>query len=70
MKIILKFAVILASGLILGVLGMLVGAYIGGNYAVGFQFNGVRGYEAASQIGFILGAGLGVLLSWLKVKNR
>ena len=33
-------------------LGMLIGAWIGGNYATDFQFNGVRGYEATAQIGF------------------
>ncbi len=37
------------------VIGMLVGAWFGGNYAENFQFNGVQGYEATSQIGLLCG---------------
>jgi len=54
------------------VLGMLIGAWLGGNFAQDFQFNGVRGYEATGQIGllcsffalFLLGA-----FYWIK-KNK
>ena len=70
MKSVIKVAIVLASGLLLGLLGMLLGAMIGGNYATGFQFNGVQGYEAAGQVGFIIGAALGVVVSWKKIVNK
>ena len=70
MKTIWKLVIILFSGFILGMLGMFIGALIGGNYATGFQFNGLRGYEATGQVGFILGAALGVLISWMRIKNK
>lgn len=70
MKKILNFTIIFSSGLILGMLGMLIGALIGGNFAENFQFLGVRGYEAASQLGFIIGAALGVFMSWKRMKNK
>jgi hypothetical protein len=69
-KITLKIAIVFSSALILGMLGMLVGAYIGGNFATNFQLIGVRGYEATGQVGFILGAALGIVISWMRLKNR
>ena len=54
----------LIVGFILGAIGMLVGAWLGGNFATGFVFNGVRGYEATGQIGFILFALIGMVTSW------
>jgi len=51
------------GGFILGVLGWLVGALIGGNFAEEFTFCGVRGYEATGQVGFLLGAAAGVIVS-------
>jgi flagellar basal body-associated protein FliL len=53
------------------VLGMLIGAWFGGNYAQDFQFNGVRGYEATAQLGLICGSlALGVMgaIYWVKKK--
>jgi hypothetical protein len=35
------------------ILGCLVGAWFGGNYAENVRFNGVRGYEATGQIGML-----------------
>ena len=70
MKEILRFSIVVFSALVLGLLGLLIGAYIGGNFAQGFQFLGVRGYEAASQVGFIVGAALGALISWKRMKNK
>jgi membrane protease YdiL (CAAX protease family) len=59
-----RILAIVASALVLGILGLLVGALIGGNFAEEFTFNRVRGYEATGQIGFLLGAAIGVVLSW------
>ena len=69
LKILGKAAIVVLSGLILGLIGMLIGALIGGNFATGFQFNGVRGYEATGQVGFILGAAIGVLVSWFRMRK-
>ena len=62
-KSILKGAVVIASGLGFGFLGLLIGAYIGGNFAETFIFNGVRGYEATGQLGFWAGIIIGLVLS-------
>jgi len=70
MKTIWKLIIIISSGLVLGMLCMLIGAYIGGNFATNFQFIGVRGYEATGQVGFIVGAALGVFISWKRIKNK
>jgi len=55
---------VVVSGSILGILGWLVGAQIGGNFAEAFTFGGVRGYEATGQVGFLVGAAIGIILSW------
>ncbi|OQY18333.1 MAG: hypothetical protein B6I34_10880 [Anaerolineaceae bacterium 4572_32.1] len=65
MKLLFRALIVIVSGLVCGIVGWIVGAYIGGNYAVDFAFNGVRGYEAVGQLGFIFGSiGSGVLC-WL-----
>ncbi len=61
---IFRVFVSLIVGFVFGVIGMLVGAWFGGNFATEFVFNGVRGYEAAGQIGFILFALVGAVISW------
>jgi hypothetical protein len=53
-------------------LGMLIAAWFGGNYAESFQFAGVRGYEATGLVGFIIGTAIGIFLSeyfWRRKKN-
>ena len=70
LKLILKGVVIITSGLFLGALGLFLGAYIGGNFAQDFALFGVRGYEAAGQLGFILGAIMGIAVSILFLRNR
>jgi hypothetical protein len=45
----------LVGGLVVAALGLILGATYGGNYATGFEFHGLRGYEATGQIGTILG---------------
>ncbi len=65
-----RILALVASGLALGMLGLFVGALIGGNFAVDFRFNGVRGYEATGQVGFLIGAATGVVLSWRVLAKR
>lgn len=54
------------------ILGWLTGAWFGGNYAKNVRFNGVRGYEATSQIGMLCGIFVLLLLSafYSVKKNR
>ncbi len=48
--------------IVCGILGLIVGALIGGNYAQDFTFLGVRGYEAVGLLGLMVGSiGGGVL---------
>jgi hypothetical protein len=56
----------LVGGIAVAVLGLIVGATYGGNYATNFEFNGLRGYEATGLIGAILGfVSGGALCSYL-----
>jgi len=64
LKTLLRVFAVVLIGFVCGVIGMIVGALIGGNYAEQFVFNGVQGYEATGQIGFILAALIGLILSW------
>ena len=57
-------------GFVLGVIGLFISMYIGGNYAEDFVFNGVRGYEATGQIGFIIGGVIGLIMGWWFLLNR
>ena len=63
LKLALKGAIVIASGLIFGFVGLVIGAYLGGNFAEAFTFNGVRGYEATGQLGFLTGIVTGITLS-------
>jgi hypothetical protein len=64
LKTMLRVFAVLLIGFVCGVIGWIVGALIGGNFAEQFVFNGVQGYEATGQIGFILGALIGLISSW------
>lgn len=64
LKTILRVFFTLIIGFVLGVIGLLIAMYIGGNYAEDFVFNGVRGYEATGQIGIILGSLIGLITGW------
>jgi len=44
-----------SGGIVVALIGLIVGATYGGNYATDFEFNGVRGYEATGQIGAVIG---------------
>ncbi len=69
-KTILRFFFTLVIGFVLGVIGLLISMYIGGNYAEDFVFNGVRGYEATGQIGFIIGGVIGLITGWWFLLKR
>ena len=60
----LRVSIILVIGVVAGLTGWLIGALVGGNFAEQFVFNGVRGYEATGQIGFIFGGLAGLFSSW------
>ena len=68
-KLVLKVGIVIVSGLLFGFAGLILGTYIGGNFAEDFVFNGVRGYEAAGQLGFILGSAMGILVGILFMRN-
>ncbi|PAE31293.1 hypothetical protein [Bacillus sp. 7884-1] len=54
------------GGIIGAVAGFIFGLYIGMNfYSEDFVFNGLRGYEAASQIGAFIGGLLGAVSGFL-----
>lgn len=65
-----QVVVSLVFGFVFGVIGLLVGALFGGNFATEVVFNGVRGYEATSQIGLILFALIGLVTGWRFIEKR
>ena len=70
-KTILRVFFTLVIGFVLGVIGLFIAMYIGGNYAEDFVFNGVRGYEATGQIGFIIGGAIGLIIgSWFLLRRK
>jgi hypothetical protein len=69
-KTTLRIFAVIVIGIISGAIGMIIGALIGGNYAEQFVFNGVQGYEATGQIGFILGALTGLIAGWWFLLKR
>ena len=67
----LRVLSIIVIGLVSAILGWLIGAWFGGNFAEQVVFNGVQGYEATGQIGSILGALIGLLSSsWFLFKGK
>ena len=70
LKLTLKGAAVFVSGMFFGAVGLFLGAYIGGNFAQDFTLFGVRGYEAAGQLGVILGCIMGIAVSILFLRNR
>jgi len=69
-RIVWRISAVILVGLISGVVGLLVGAILGGNFFPGFLFNGVQGYEATGQVGFLLGFIIGILLGWRLMFRR
>ncbi len=70
LKTILRVFFTLVIGFVLGLIGLFIAMYIGGNYAEDFVFNGVRGYEATGQIGFIIGGAIGLIIGWWFLLKR
>jgi hypothetical protein len=70
MKLLFRLLIVVIAGTVCGIVGWIVGAYIGGNYAVDFTFNGVRGYEAVGQLGFIFDQSEAVFCVGLPHLNR
>jgi uncharacterized membrane protein HdeD (DUF308 family) len=70
LKTILRVFLTLVIGFVLGLIGLFIAMYIGGNYAEDFVFNGVRGYEATGQIGFIIGGAIGLIIGWWFLLKR
>ena len=64
-RMLFRLSTVVVAWLACGIADWIVGAYIGGNYAVDFTFNGIRGYEAVGQLGFIFGSIAGGVLCWL-----
>ena len=69
-KNILRIFAVIVIALVFGAIGMIIGALLGGNYAEQFVFNGVQGYEATGQIGFILGISIGWISAWRFLAKR
>jgi membrane associated rhomboid family serine protease len=55
----IAITVVLIIGL--AILGLVVGAVIGGNFFTDFEFANVRGYEATGNLGAIIGAVIGLI---------
>ena len=70
LKNILRISAVIVIALVFGTIGMIIGALLGGNYAEQFVFNGVQGYEATGQIGFILGISIGLISGWRFLAKR
>jgi hypothetical protein len=70
-KIILRALAVILIGFVSAVIGLIAGAIVGGSLAGIFElvfgfapvFNGREGYEGTGQIGFILGAMIGIVAS-------
>jgi hypothetical protein len=70
-KILLRALAVIVIGFVSAVIGLIVGAIVGGNFSAIYElvfgfapaFNGREGYEGTGLIGFILGALIGMVAS-------
>lgn len=59
-------AAAIVGAIAFAVLGLIAGAMFGGNFCNTCEFNGLRGYEATGQLGFLIGAFVGAgLFGWV-----
>jgi len=78
LKIVLRAFAVILIGFICAVIGLIVGAIVGGTligifeivFGYEFVFNGRVGYEGTGQIGFILGALIGLVGSGVYLFGR
>jgi len=53
-------AIVIVGGMVLGaVVGLFLGAHVGGNFTPDFRFLHLRGYEATGVLGLLLGIFVG-----------
>jgi hypothetical protein len=69
-KFIMRILLILVISAVSGVVGLVIGAIIGGNFATQTSFNGVQGYEATGQIGSIIGFLSGLVISGILLLRK
>ena len=71
LKVVVRVIAVIVIGLVSGIIGLIIGVLIGGNYAQQFVFDGVQGYEATGQLGFILGTLAGLIISgWFLFRRK
>lgn len=68
MIIFVHFLSSLVGAILLGIIGLVIGAYIGGNFGF-FEFGGNAGYEAGGVFFAIVGISFGSLLGIMFVKK-
>jgi hypothetical protein len=68
MKIFVQFISSLVGGILLGIVGLIIGAMIGGNFGF-LKFGGNIGYEAGGAFFGIIGISLGSLIGIIAVKR-
>ena len=66
----LRYLGVIILGLIFGLIGLVAGTLMGGNYFTEFEFLGVRGYEALGQVSFIIGTLIGLVSGWWLLVHR
>lgn len=69
-KALIKGFVALAGGLVLGIVGLLVGIWFGGNFTPDFALLNVRGYEATGPVGFVIFGVVGLIASWNLITKK
>jgi hypothetical protein len=68
---VIKLGLLVVIGALLGgFLGLVLGAFIGGNFASNSELLGWRGYEGAGRWGLLLGLALGGLGGVLLARRR
>jgi hypothetical protein len=66
----MKLGLVAVGALLGGALGLLLGAWIGGNLAPDSVILGLRGYEGAGRLGLVLGLAAGGLGGALVARPR